>query len=147
MRELRLVFSATVIFASLLANAQPSSSPSYMDPDYRPTVAAAPHDVVGRYSRSSDPPIDIRFKADGTASIFFVKAPTTDEEFGSEHEFQGTWNVRNGWLDLTSDLGHVVFEFDPGASDRKQPPTLTAKHALRSALLLQFGTLSKVAGS
>jgi hypothetical protein len=129
--------------ASQASSAQPSASPSFMDPDYRPSVAATLEDVVGHYTQSGDPQVDVWFAADGTARIVFTNPPDPEGRFGSRHEYAGTWKIRNGWVDLEFDFGQVVFEFVPAASP-DQRSTLTAKHSLRSLLLLRFQTLSRV---
>jgi len=136
----RIKLAACVSLLALLAlpgSAQTSGSPSYKDPDYRPRVSATAQDVVGHFTQSGNRQVDVWFARDGTARVRFVDAPDSPGHLGSVHEYAATWKIRNGWVDLASDLGEVVLEFDPETS------TLMGKHALRSSLLLSFQTLSK----
>jgi hypothetical protein len=142
MRVLKVaLFSTALLFAAQSSCAQPSASPSYKSPDYKPSFLATADDVVGHYARTGDSPVDVWFAADGTARIVFVDSPKHEGRLGSTHEYAATWQIRHGWVDLQFDYGEVVLEFEPRAS------TLTARHALRSSLLLNFRTLSKVQGS
>jgi hypothetical protein len=137
------VFGLAIVASPLKSGAQSSTAPSYLDPDYRPAAPATLEDVVGHYAHSGDLPVQVWFAADGTARIVFSSPPEPEVRLGSLHEYAGTWKIRNGWVDLSFDFGQVVFEFAPGSSPDSQP-TLTAKHALHSSLLLRFGTLSRV---
>lgn len=130
------LFSTALLIAAQSIGA--CALPSFKDPDYKPAFAATADDVVGHYARTGDSPVDVWFAPDGSARIVFVSSPNHEGRLGSTHEYAATWQLRNGWVDLQFDYGEVVLEFEP------QTSTLTAKHALRSSLLLDFRTLSKV---
>lgn len=141
MNVVKLAFCMLLIaVAAPTSSAQTSGVPSYKAPDYRPRVPATTRDVVGHFTQSGDPQVDVWFAHDGTARIRFANAQDA-ENLGSTHEYAARWTIRNGWVDLTFDFGEVVLEFDPDTQ------TLTAKHSLRSVLLLRFQTLSKVEAS
>ncbi len=74
------------------------------------------------------------------------EAPNEDTPFGSEHEYLGERDLRNGWVELRYDYGHVAFEYEPGHPETAVQPKLTARHALRSVTLLRFGYLTHHSG-
>ncbi len=105
-------------------------------------------EAVGHYRETTrTPKIDLWLRSDLTALVVYEWPGVAGETHRTTCRHEGTWRIRNGWIDLEYGQDHfVVMERDPSpiAPGGTSAPHLSGRHAFLSSEYLLGAVLTRV---